>query len=106
MRAMEEAAENDPAILARIMLYRYRCLDELYDLENDPGCVNNLVANPEYRTVLTALRETMEANMQASGDPLLRAFRNRNDASIVQEVFDQVYPNHNPKISRKEWERF
>jgi len=68
--------------------------------------LNNLVASPVYRNVLNSLRETMDATMQASGDPLLKAFRNRNDASIVQEVFDQVYPNHNPNIKRREWERF
>lgn len=106
MKAMEEAAENDPAIRARIMQYRYRSLEELYDLENDPGCLNNLVTSPEYRSVLNSLRETMEATMQTSGDPLLKAFQNRNDKSIVQEVFDHVYPDHNPIIKRKEWERF
>jgi N-sulfoglucosamine sulfohydrolase len=106
MKAMEEAAENDPAIMARIMQYRYRSLEELYDLENDPGCLVNLAESPEYRSVLDSMRGQMESNMEASGDPLLRAFQNRGNSKIVQTEFDRVYPNHNSVINRKEWERY
>lgn len=35
-------------------------IDELYDLQNDPGEMNNLIANPTYGKVLAALRRRME----------------------------------------------
>jgi len=35
--------------------------DQLYDLERDPFEQNNLVNNPEYKTVLAEMKETMES---------------------------------------------
>jgi len=106
MKAMEEAAENNPAIKARIMHYRYRSLEELYDLENDPGCLVNLADSPEYRSTLESMRSTMEMRMEASGDPLLNAYRNRHDAGLIEAEFDRVYPDRNKVVSKKGWERF
>lgn len=44
--------------------------DELYDLENDPGELNNLISTPDYQDVLHGLRQRMMAWMQQTGDPL------------------------------------
>lgn len=106
MKAIEEAAENDPAIKARITHYRYRSLEELYDLENDPGCLVNLAESPEYRSTLESMCSTMEIRMEASGDPLLNAYRNRHDAQVIEAEFDRVYPDRNKVVKKKEWERF
>ena len=106
MIAMEEAAEDDPELKTRVMHYRYRSLEELYDLENDPGCLVNLAESPEYRGVLDSLRGTMEESMKESGDPLLRAYRNRDDSKIVEDVFNEVYPDRVSVVSKKEWERY
>lgn len=35
-------------------------IDELYDLKNDPGEMNNLINNPKYKTILLSLRSEME----------------------------------------------
>ena len=93
MRAMEEAAEDNPAIMARIMQYRYRSLEELYDLENDPGCLANLAESPDYRSIIDSMRGEMEDAMERNGDPLLNAYRNRHDAEVVEEELDRVYPD-------------
>lgn len=106
MRAMEEAAENNPAIKARIMQYRYRSLEELYDLENDPGCLVNLAESPEYRSIIESMRGKMEDTMDRTGDPLLNAFRNRHDATVIEDEFNRVYPDRNKVVKKKEWERF
>jgi len=94
MDAMEEAALTDPQIAARVQVYRYRTLEELYDLENDPGCLVNLIDTPEYAAQLEELRSAMLTRMQDSTDPLLRAFQNRYDLDIVREEFEKVYPDH------------
>ncbi len=106
MRAMEEAAGDNPAIMARIMQYRYRSLEELYDLENDPGCLANLADSPEYRSIIDSMRGEMEDAMERNGDPLLNAYRNRHDAKVVEEEFDRVYPDRNEVVNKREWERF
>lgn len=106
MKAMEEAAENNPAIKARVLDYRYRSLEELYDLENDPGCLVNLVESPKHRSILESMRTTMEKRMEATGDPLLVAYQNRHDAEVVEAEFNRVYPDHNKVVRKRDWERF
>jgi len=36
-------AEKDPKLAARHKLYQYRVVEELYDVEHDPDCLNNLI---------------------------------------------------------------
>ncbi|MCK5174468.1 MAG: sulfatase [Planctomycetes bacterium] len=94
MVAMEEAAATDEQIAARVQVYRYRTVEELYDLENDPGCLVNLIDDPEYASQLEELRSVLTTRMQESTDPVLRAFENRYDLDIVREEFTKVYPDH------------
>jgi N-sulfoglucosamine sulfohydrolase len=94
MAAMEQAAATDPEIAARVQMYRYRTLEELYDLENDPGCIENLIDNPEYADKLEELRSALETRMRQSTDPVLKAFQNRYDLDIVRAEFNRIYPNH------------
>jgi N-sulfoglucosamine sulfohydrolase len=106
MRTMEAAAANDPAVFARVQMYRYRALEELYDLENDPGCLTNLIDSPKHKARLSVMRKAMEARMKSSGDPLLKAYRNKTNAKIVAEEFNRIYPTHNPVIIRAPWEKY
>ena len=46
-------------------------LDELYDLENDPGELHNLAADPQLSGELTRLRHDLVAWMEEIGDTLL-----------------------------------
>lgn len=94
MAAMDAAALTDPEIAARIQVYRYRTIEELYDLENDPGCIENLIDNPAYADQLEELRDAMVTRMQQSTDPVLTAFQNRYDLDIVRAEFNKIYPNH------------
>jgi arylsulfatase A-like enzyme len=49
--------------------------EELYDLENDPGELNNLVMKPECSTILAELRTVLDNHMQETDDPF-KDFRN------------------------------
>lgn len=60
-----------------------RPANELYDLQADADCVNNLAANPEYRDHALKLRQRMETQLKAQGDP--RMFGKG-------DVFDQYPP--------------
>jgi len=46
-----------------------RCTEELFDLENDPGELNNLVEDSAYRDRLGALSAALDAHLAATDDP-------------------------------------
>ena len=79
MRAMNEAAKTDPAIQHRVNLFRKRCLEELYDLKNDPDCLNNLIDDPKHTAIKEKMHKKLESYMRESTDSLLDAFLNRYD---------------------------
>jgi len=102
MAAMNDAASSDPAIAARIRLFRYRVPEELYNLEKDPDCLRNLIDQPEQSDILNELRNRLEAQMRKTDDPMLEAFQNRHDRSRVDEVMTRTYgPRKAQKINRK-----
>ncbi|KOS41524.1 hypothetical protein ACN38_g7605 [Penicillium nordicum] len=51
--------------------YFFRAPEELYDLENDPNEVNNLVKDPEHAAVLEDLRTKLETWQRRTEDPWL-----------------------------------
>jgi N-sulfoglucosamine sulfohydrolase len=51
--------------------YFFRPPEELYDLQNDPNEVRNLVNNPEYVTILEDLRTRLEEWQRRTEDPWL-----------------------------------
>ena len=74
MKAMIAAAKTDPKIAARVKHFLYRTPEELYDYENDPAALINLIDDPKYQEQVKKYRQQMRAHMQATGDPVLGAF--------------------------------
>ncbi|MEM0895781.1 MAG: sulfatase, partial [Verrucomicrobiota bacterium] len=91
MKAMNEAAESDPAIKARVDLFRYRVPEEFYDLEEDPDCLNNLIHNPEYNDVIAEMQAELMKEMERTEDPMLEAFQNKDDRAKVDAVMEATY---------------
>lgn len=91
MAAMNRAAVNDPAIQARVDLFRYRVPEELYDLKNDPDCLHNLIDDPAHAESLKALQKQLVAQMHKTEDPMLAALNNRHDRAKVDEVLIATY---------------
>jgi N-sulfoglucosamine sulfohydrolase len=81
-RRLAELARSDPALEARHKLYQFRVPEELYDVEQDPDCLNNLIDSPAHREELQGLCQTLEQWMIRTGDPMLDAFRHRDDAAV------------------------
>lgn len=60
---------GDPEYRYYEMRFGKRPEEELYQIQKDPHCMNNLAANPEYEATKTRLRKRMEADLTAQGDP-------------------------------------
>jgi hypothetical protein len=49
--------------------YAKRPFEELYDIEVDPNCLENLAPYTEYNQVLNKLRAQLDATLKEQGDP-------------------------------------
>jgi N-sulfoglucosamine sulfohydrolase len=89
-RRMAELAETDPVIAARDQLYKYRVVEELYDIVTDPDCLNNLINSPAHQPELRTLRKSLETWMVETGDHMLDAFRRREDPAVRRKKRGKV----------------
>lgn len=48
-----------------------RPAEELYNIENDPGCIINLALNAEYDNITERLRNRLSEMLEKSGDPVV-----------------------------------
>jgi N-sulfoglucosamine sulfohydrolase len=97
MRAMLAAGKDDPAIAARCDLFLHRVPEELYDLQNDPDALNNLIDNPDYRTDLTRLRTALGDWMQRTKDPAWAAFQARDNEQARQQFMTEQDARTGPR---------
>ncbi len=72
------------------MAFGKRPEEELFDMEKDPDCVNNLAADPAHARTKAALWAQLQRELKAQGDP--RILGNG-------DIFD-YYPNH--QVSRQQ----
>jgi N-sulfoglucosamine sulfohydrolase len=104
-RRMKELARTDPAIAARLDLFDHRVVEELYDVEQDPDCRKNLIDDPAHRQDLAELRQSLEAWMVKTNDPMLEVFRQRHDPAARDAYMAQVEKaaaeRERPKAKRK-----
>lgn len=75
MKAMVNAAKNNPEIAARVELFLKRVPEELFDYQKDPDCLHNLINDPNYASVRESLRSDVERHLREINDPLLADFR-------------------------------
>lgn len=73
-KAMQEAAKDDDYIDSRVRLLQYRIVEELYDIEQDPQCLNNLTEYREYSDVLNGMRQRMKEYLANAKDPIIHDF--------------------------------
>ncbi len=87
--AMQAAAAEDAAIAARVELFLHRVPEELYDFAADPDALVNRIADPACVVERVRLQEAMEAWMEKTNDPALKAFRNRHDPFACEQAVQQ-----------------
>lgn len=88
--AMKARSADDPDLAARVDLMELRVVEELYDIEQDPDCRRNLVAEPAAAEVLAEMRGAMEEWMTVTGDPALAAFQGRDDPAALAAYMASV----------------
>jgi N-sulfoglucosamine sulfohydrolase len=84
-KRMVELAEKDEKIASRLELLTYRVVEELYDVQADPDCLVNLIADPKYQKELIDLRFLMATWMRETQDPALNAFDSRTEPKALAE---------------------
>jgi len=88
-RRMRQLAADYSQLAERLDLYQHRVVEELYDVEQDPDCLVNLIDAPEHQAELDRLRDALEGQMVATHDHMLETFRNRGDAE-AREAYVQA----------------
>ena len=83
-KRMIELAKTDEKMAARLDLYRHRVPEELYQVDEDPDCLVNLIEHPDHQEELKKLRSILTKWMVQSEDPLIDPFRKREDAAYVE----------------------
>lgn len=78
-RTMKKLGATDPEIAARVELMEHRVVEELYQVEDDPNCLKNLIDDPAFAEPLAEMRGAMEQWMVETSDPALEAFRGKDD---------------------------
>jgi N-sulfoglucosamine sulfohydrolase len=101
MKAMVEAATNDSVIAQRVNMFRYRALEEFYDLKNDPDCIHNLVGKPDYRDQIDRFRNQLRDWMKQTNDFLLPAFDNRYSPEKLRSILTDLYGENYTKAGEK-----
>ena len=74
----------------RLHLLQYRVTEELYDVQVDPDCLVNLIADPDYASELERLRGALEAWMRNTEDPVLIALVHRDDPQFLARFMSGV----------------
>lgn len=93
MKAMQKAAESNEEIRNRVNAFRKRPIEEFYDLQKDPDCLNNLISNQEYFKEIQQKRFELIGWMKKHKDPLLDVYENRDNNEKVREKLYKLYPD-------------
>ena len=71
-------------------MFDHRVVEEFYDVQNDPDCLNNLVNDLDQEMELAKLRDTLDAWMVKTSDPMLDVFRQRARADARESYMAEV----------------
>jgi N-sulfoglucosamine sulfohydrolase len=70
-KRMQEMAKTDKAMAERVSFYFRRTVEEFYDVEADPDCLNNLIAAPDHAQRIESFRDDMQYWMVQTDDPMV-----------------------------------
>jgi N-sulfoglucosamine sulfohydrolase len=97
---LKKLARSDKALAARLDTFDHRVLEEFYDVEKDPDCLKNLVADPSHQEDVAKFRNVLEQSMEKTGDPVLDVFRHRDDVTVCERYMDKVDKESEDRVKR------
>ncbi len=100
-RAMQEVANTNDNIAARLKFFEHGVPEEFYDYENDPDALHNLIDDSQYRDEVNRYRAAMREFMVNSNDPMLAAFDQREDAALVSAYVDRVQAESDARRAKR-----
>ncbi len=65
---LRKARGGDAHAAAMVHRYQHRPPEELYDVVHDPHCMHNLIADPQYASIVQELSAQLDAWMESQGD--------------------------------------
>jgi len=68
-QAWKTAAQKEGRARELFLRFRKRPAEELYDIEHDPDCLDNLAQSPKHAGIKAALARALDVWMEAEGDP-------------------------------------
>lgn len=104
-KVMKRLSQTDEAIEQRFEFWKHREVEELYDYENDPNALNNIIDDPKYKTVVDELRDAMKKQMQNTQDYVLTAFMNKNDVDFLNQWMTNQIDKANQRTKTLKWKR-
>jgi N-sulfoglucosamine sulfohydrolase len=95
-----------PDAAQRFDFLMYRTVEELYDVQNDPHALNNLIDDPKYADVADGLRARLQMWMEATNDYALEGFLVRDDIEKLGAFMEKTVADSKDRSLRLEWKRW
>jgi N-sulfoglucosamine sulfohydrolase len=83
--AMWKAAETVPSVRARVDFHKYRVMEELYDVRQDPYAYMNVASAPENAERVKAMRQRLLAWMQETKHPAAKLMADPFNRELIAE---------------------
>ena len=96
-KRMIKLSEEDEEMNKRLELYRFRVPEELYQVNKDPDCLENLIHHPNHEKTKNKLMELLEEWMEKTNDPILECFRKRDDPEFVEAYIQKLEEEANAR---------
>jgi N-sulfoglucosamine sulfohydrolase len=96
-KRMKELAPTSEEIQQRLDLFEHRVVEELYNVQEDPDCLINLIDSKSHQSVLEDMRNRLKIWMEETSDPALVAFEGRKDEAIRRAYVDKSQEETNAR---------
>lgn len=105
-KVMKHLAESDSIAKKRFNYWVYRTPEELYDYENDPNGLHNLIDDPKYNAILNELRAQLMAQMRKTNDYVLPALEHKSDLKYLNEWMAFQIAKAKLRTKHLKWKRY
>ncbi|MGI9446668.1 MAG: sulfatase family protein [Pirellulales bacterium] len=96
-KRMKELAPTSEEIRQRLDLFEHRVVEELYNVQEDPDCLINLIDSKSHQSVLEDMRNRLKIWMEETSDPAIVAFEGRKDEAIRRAYVDKSQEETNAR---------